>query len=109
MQWQIWPEAAHKSRSALQVSADDNEDDFDRRTALTLLDLAVSLRSCMDVENALNCSCPIDMLRHADKAVAKAEDVLAGLPNNPADDNPIRCFIRQAAQAQASYLAHCLE
>lgn len=64
---------------------------------------AASLRSCMDVENALNCSCPIDMQRHAQDAVAAADHVLARLSADLTDDGPITGFILQAAQAQALY------
>lgn len=89
--------------TALHVPAGGDGAGWDRLDALELLDLAASLVSCMAVENALNCSCPIDMQRHAQVAVTAAENVLAGLPADPADDGPITGFIRQAAQAQALY------
>jgi hypothetical protein len=89
--------------AALHIPADGEGAGSDRLVALVLLDLAASLISCMAVENALNCSCAIDMQRNAQDAVAAAEDVLARLPADPADDCPITGFIRQAAQAQALY------
>lgn len=87
----------------LYTPADRDDIGSDRLAALMLLDLAASLISCMAVENALNCSCPIDMQRHALDAVAAADHVLADLPADPADDGPITAFIRQAAQAQTLY------
>jgi len=87
----------------LHNTEEGNEACSDRLAAVAILDLAISLRSCMRAENALNCSCPIDMRRHAHDAMVAAEHVLLDLPANPAEDDPVRGFIRQAAQAQASY------
>lgn len=84
-------------------------DGGDRTVALLLLDLAVSLASCTAVENALNCSCPVDMQRHAHRAVTSADDVLAALPPEAADERPVLGFVRQAAQAQHYYFAGLVE
>ncbi|MGH3903119.1 MAG: hypothetical protein ACRDTE_02815 [Pseudonocardiaceae bacterium] len=94
--------------AALHVPADGGDSSSDRLAARLLLDLAYSLISCMKVENALNCSCPIDMQRHAQDAVTAADEVLASLPADPADDGPITGFIRQAAQAQVVYFGGAL-
>lgn len=94
--------------AALRVPADGDGSGADWLAARVLLDLAYSLISCMEVENALNCSCPIDMQRHAQDAVTAARQVLASLPADPADDGPTTGFIRQAAQAQVLYFSGVL-
>ncbi|MGH4012145.1 MAG: hypothetical protein ACRDTH_28965 [Pseudonocardiaceae bacterium] len=94
--------------AALHVPADGDGNGSGWLAARVLLDLAYSLISCMKVENALNCSCPIDMQRHAQDAVTAADHVLASLPADPADDGPITGFIRQAAQAQVLYFGGVL-
>jgi hypothetical protein len=48
----------------------------DHQLARLLLDLGVSLGSCMAAENALNCSCPVDMMRHAAQAAAVGRRVV---------------------------------
>ena len=95
--------AGRDACTALHIPAGGDAAGSDRLAALALLDLAASLIHCMAVENALNCSCPIDMQRHAQHAVTTADHVLAVLPADPADDGPIMGFIRQAAQAQTLY------
>ena len=94
--------------AALHVPADGGGTGSDRLAARVLLDLAASLISCMATENALSCSCPIDMQCHAQDAVTAADHVLASLPADPADHGPITGFIWQAAQAQALYFGEVL-
>ncbi len=94
--------------AALHLPANGGDTGSDRLAAGMLLDLAASLTSCMAVENALNCSCPVDMQRHARDAVTAAERVLARLPAEVLNDGPIPGFIRQAAQAQVLYFGGVL-
>jgi hypothetical protein len=75
----------------------------DRTLASLVLDLAVSLSDCMAVENALNCSCPTDMVRYARSAVRNADRAQTGLAANHLQWLPCGRYLQQAADAQHVY------
>jgi hypothetical protein len=56
------------------ISPDDDTTDW--RLARLLLDMGLSLASCMATENALNCSCPAAMARHAGAAAEVGRRVM---------------------------------
>jgi hypothetical protein len=80
----------------------DADDTADRRGARLVLDLARSLRSCMAVENALTCSCPVDAGRHATEAAAAGRAVGARCTPSAAEGHD---FIAYAAGVQERYFS----
>jgi CII-binding regulator of phage lambda lysogenization HflD len=66
---------AHAADRVFDESTDRGPTGGDERLAKLFLTLAVSLASCMATENALNCSCPTDMRRHATAAAAVGRQV----------------------------------
>ena len=67
-----------------------------------LFELGVSLRSCMAAENGLNCSCPVDVSRHAAAAAKVGERVLAECHQYGSGDAGYG-FVAVTAAAQATY------
>lgn len=89
---------------AVGDAAQREEETDDQRQARLLLTLAVSLGDCMDVENALNCSCPVGMHRHAAAAARTGAGVLAeAQTRREADGDGPYSFICQLAGAQSVY------
>lgn len=72
-----------------------------------LLRLIVDLAQCMDdamaVENAMNCSCPVDMARHAQAVVGRATSVLQGEQELSPGFTELREVIRSDAATQRCY------
>lgn len=92
------------AREAAQPTLQDaNLTDPDRTLLPLVLDLASSLSDCMAVENALNCSCPTDMARHARTAVRAADRVRAGLAAGGLERLPCGRYLQRAAEVQQAY------
>jgi hypothetical protein len=70
--------AAHATIAAAAPPGDP-----DVATAALFVRLLEALRPAFAAENALNCSCPADMARHAARAVAIAEEVLRSVAESP--------------------------
>ena len=106
------------ANAAAAIFADTSPDDEtdDRRLARLLLDLGVSLASCMAAENALNCSCPVDMRRHAAAAAEVGQRVIEECTLHCSREHTDAYdFVVQVASAQAVYfgalerVAHAVE
>jgi hypothetical protein len=89
--------------AAVSFAATNSDDETeDRRLAKLLLDMGVSLASCMATENALNCSCPVDMRRHASAAADVGRRVVEECALH-VGGNDAYAFVFQVAEAQLIY------
>lgn len=76
----------------------------ERHLVELLIRLNVSLASCMGAENALNCSCPVDMKRHAVAAAEVGRVIVEECAGHLVDEKfSAYDFLMQAAGAQSEY------
>ena len=76
-------------------------DPQEARLAALFLRLAGSLDHAMAAENALNCSCPIDLGKHAGRVVRRAKSVLTRV--YPISDHPAGEVVAAAAHTDLTY------
>jgi hypothetical protein len=95
-------DAAVAAHAALAAAPPD---EADLATAALFVQLLQALPPAFAAENALNCSCPVDMARHAGRVVALARETLRAAAATPDADRACTAFACEVAATNLVYFS----